>query len=225
MGEELPELEADLAADRPVDALERHPRLPLHVRYGQPPEAVGVVGIVEQHLAQRVAPGVVAPVVGRGLVRRRDFRKRGAICVVEMGEDHRGDVHPLLLLAPPSPQLGKTLGEPQRPHAAEGEMTKAVGAFVLDDAGVVAGIEHGSGMGADDGREADPGRLLDLLDAERLGEHSLRPDGEIVDDESLDHTARAPPEVALKQADHRLELVENELCFAIGDVREKGKVA
>ena len=128
-----------------------------------------------------------------------------------MGEDHRGDVHPLLLLAPPAPQLGKTLGEPQWPHAAEGEMTKAVGTFVLDDAGVVAGVEHGPGVGPEDGGEADSRRLLDLLDAERLGEHSLRPDGEIVDDEALDHAPLAPPEGALEKADHRLELVEDEL--------------
>ena len=142
-----------------------------------------------------------------------------------MGEDHRGNVHPLLLLTPKAPQFREALGEPQRPHTAEGEMTKAVGAFVLDDAMIIAGVERGPGVGPEDGGEADPCRLLDLLDAEWLGEHSLRPDGKIVDDESLDHPALAATEVALEEADHRLELVENELCLAIGDVREKGKVA
>ena len=97
-------------------------------------------------------------------------------------------------------------------------------ALVLDYAVVGAGIERRLLLVAERRVEADAGLLPDLGDAVGLRERAGGPDREIMDDESLDHAPRPATKIALEQAGHPFELVENDPRLAVGDVRQKGEV-
>ena len=224
-GEELVVFERHFAGHRPIHRFKRHAWPSLHQRHRQRPEAIGVVRVVGEEVAEGPAPGVVLP-CARGLAAKAgDFRERPLRArVLQVAHDQRIDLHRGVAVAPVVAQFGDALGEPRRAGRAERHVAETMHTLVLNHTVVGTGIEFGAAVGAERRVEAHPFAAADLFDAHRFLQEARRPACEIANDESFDHAARLSPEKLLQETHHPFELVADHRPLAVGDVGQKGEV-